>query len=317
MREIGRRIALELRNRYSFTREARMSARKQLQAFRYRDIPVAGKDDAGVRLADRIHRGVPSSVGKIGASELRGLRHFLRLVVSFPKYPTWVRDELLLGPGVFPTDPKALDAFHATYLTALAQVDMIGIWYQQDEDVVVRRNCRSDVEPVSVALLDPISLDRPWTEELRGKKVLVVSPFAASVERQYARRRDVWRAKPSILPDFELKTLRCPLSPALVPPVDRTWFATLDRLAEAVAAIDFDVMLVGAGAYSLPLCAEAKRLGRIGVHLGGTTQILFGILGGRWNGNELVERYANEAWVRPSGDEAPTSRHLVEDGCYW
>jgi len=43
----------------------------------------------------------------------------------------------------------------------------------------------------------------------------------------------------------------------------------------------FDVALIGAGAI-LPFAAFVKSRGRIGIHTGGPTQILFGILGRRW-----------------------------------
>jgi hypothetical protein len=41
-----------------------------------------------------------------------------------------------------------------------------------------------------------------------------------------------------------------------------------------------DLVLVGCGAYSIPLLAWAKEYGKVGIHLGGTIQLLFGIKGG-------------------------------------
>ena len=64
---------------------------------------------------------------------------------------------------------------------------------------------------------------------------------------------------------------------------------------------EFDVLIVGAGAYGLPLAAEAKRMGKVGIHIGGAIQILFGILGHRWE-TEHVEQFGplfNDHWVRP------------------
>ena len=45
---------------------------------------------------------------------------------------------------------------------------------------------------------------------------------------------------------------------------------------------DFDICLIGAGAYGFPLAAYVKRKGKKAVHLGGALQLLFGIKGSRW-----------------------------------
>ena len=79
----------------------------------------------------------------------------------------------------------------------------------------------------------------------------------------------------------------------------------------------FDVAIVGAGAWSLPLTAHARALGRIGIHMGGATQILFGIRGARWDDHPVIAGFYNEAWVRPGPGERPAAHEAVEGGCYW
>jgi chemotaxis response regulator CheB len=73
----------------------------------------------------------------------------------------------------------------------------------------------------------------------------------------------------------------------------------------------------GAGAWSLPLVAHAKSLGAFAIHLGGATQILFGIKGGRWDMHPEVSAFYNEAWTRPSLCETPQGIQKIEGGCYW
>jgi hypothetical protein len=75
----------------------------------------------------------------------------------------------------------------------------------------------------------------------------------------------------------------------------------------------FDVALIGAGAWSLPLAARLKQAGRVAIHLGGDTQLCFGIKGQRWEGYGIY----NEHWVRPSAAETPKNFLLKENGCYW
>ena len=42
---------------------------------------------------------------------------------------------------------------------------------------------------------------------------------------------------------------------------------------------DFDVALIGCGAYGFPLAAKLKTAGKQAIHLGGVLQALFGIKG--------------------------------------
>ena len=82
-----------------------------------------------------------------------------------------------------------------------------------------------------------------------------------------------------------------------------------------IAATEFDIALLGCGAYGLPLAAHVKRLGRKSVHIGGACQVLFGIKGLRWDGHELISRLYNEHWVRPRETERPAGYLAVEAGC--
>ena len=99
----------------------------------------------------------------------------------------------------------------------------------------------------------------------------------------------------------------------MVPPTHRDWFYALEEMKSQMESADFDIALVGAGAWSLPLVAHAKKLGKKGIHLGGTLQLLFGIKGSRF---DRGVRY-NEHWIRPLGDETPANCRLMEEGAYW
>ena len=55
--------------------------------------------------------------------------------------------------------------------------------------------------------------------------------------------------------------------------------------------------------------------GRVGIHLGGATQLLFGIRGKRWDENAKHTPFVTDAWVRPR--ERPDLLSNIEDGCYW
>jgi hypothetical protein len=146
--------------------------------------------------------------------------------------------------------------------------------------------------------------------------VLVVHPFATSIESQLARRQRLF-ADPAVLPDFELVSLCPPQTLAGATQGYDSWLAALDELVGRVAALDFDLALLGCGAYGLPLAAAIKQMRRPALHLGGALQLLFGIRGRRW---QAMPRYAalmNEFWVRPLPQETPAAAYSVDGGCYW
>lgn len=146
--------------------------------------------------------------------------------------------------------------------------------------------------------------------------MLVIHPFRDSIKAQYEKRDLVWGER-KILPEFNLVQIKMPLSNALVPTGFDNWKELLDDIKRQMDAIDYDVAIVGAGAYSLLLTQHAKRSGKIGIHMGGAAQILFGVCGGRWLNNAEASKLFNEHWVRPLPEETPSTSRLVEDGCYW
>jgi hypothetical protein len=166
--------------------------------------------------------------------------------------------------------------------------------------------------------LEPYFHREPWSEALRGLRVLVIHPFEKSIRSQYEKRKQLFK-DPRVLPDFELHTF--PSVQSIGGECSRfaDWFQALEWMEQQIAAIEFDVALIGAGAYGMPLAAFIKRdLGRKAVHLGGATQILFGIKGRRWDDRPAYSQgLYNQDWTRPMEEETPAKAGNIEGGCYW
>ena len=60
------------------------------------------------------------------------------------------------------------------------------------------------------------------------------------------------------------------------------WFEALDYMKVQILKHEFDIALVGAGAYGTPLCLFINSLNKQAIQSGGATQLLFGIIGKRW-----------------------------------
>ena len=233
--------------------------------------------------------------------------------------PFWwdnsIKKNLLCTTGVFPADEETLMHFSRQALEDSRQLDILGSWNARELEL--KRAFYPTAKGVSLVDLEPFFRKEPWSQALEGKKVLVVHPFDATIREQYARRERLFDDA-RILPKFELVTYR-PVQSFLGPKTPyRDWFEALGKMCADIAKIDFDVALLGCGAYGMSLGAFIKRdMGRKAVHLGGVTQVLFGIKGGRYDPNPYYNRLYNDFWVRPSENERPSNFIQHEGGAYW
>ena len=280
-------------------------------------------------IAHCIKSGQPAMIARFGSIELDCLNQIrIQRGGVLQKYITYIkgqRETIGLSPeimskmenntGFFPADIEHLDRFYDTMMEDIKQLDILGSWlyrenFFENELKEVKRIKRFDMEPYFHR--------EPWSRELVGKRVLVVHPFATSIRKQYAKRDKLF-ANPEVLPTFELITYR-PVQ-SIAGNYDKlpfkSWFEALHSMKADISAIDFDVAILGCGAYGFPLAAHIKRMGKQSIHLGGATQILFGIIGRRWETEYNMSPYVNEHWIRPGEDERPDNFDKIEGGCYW
>ena len=262
--------------------------------------------------------GRPFMVGRSGKVELGCVDHFLRVRhTTAPKdYPRSVAFQMSNNAGFFPASNEALDRFSEEYLDAVRHLDAIGVWFNRGESVLARQFCPG-ADLVPLESLEPYYDEDPWSSALAGKTVLVIHPFSESIIENYVRSRRKLFADPRVLPDFELHVMKAVQSIAGEPAEHASWFDALSHMKSGMEAVNFDVCIIGAGAYGLPLAAHAKQIGKMAVHMGGATQILFGIRGRRWDELETVSSLYNDHWTRPKRSETPRQYKKVEGGAYW
>ncbi len=271
------------------------------------------------RVSDLISRNEPLLVARLGSVELSCLRFYLEKRSGKSRgYSRKIRSTMANNAGFFPADDESLDTFAEFYLDLLPQVDIMGVWFNQYEDVICNAYCQN-AELVDLDCFEPFHFSNPWSSMLAGRKVLVVHPFVESIKKQYSEKRHLLFPSPDVLSDFELKTLKTVQSIAGSKVDFPTWFDAYHHMCDEIAKVDFDICIIGAGAYGLPLASFAKQLGKQAIHLGGVTQILFGIKGRRWEREyaDTTAKLFNEHWIRPLASETPANVEKIERGCYW
>lgn len=292
---------------------------------RYYDRPIMGAAAGNALLFELVSTGRPFAAGKIGDTELEVLLKYdaargdTRSFFDAVAHRGHELDFLHLNSGVFPKTRDVVARWAEVYLDALSQLDLLGVWYNSGEDDVIHKYAAGAALTADIAL-EPYYHHPPWTRGLRGKRVLVVTPFAGSIQQQWRRQggEQLFPGNPEVMPSFELSVIRSPFSAGLAPPTHKDWHVALADLQEQMANSDWDIAIVGAGAYSIPLCAHARtKLGRAAVHLGGATQLLFGVRGRRWESHEFIRTLFNEWWIRPLAGETPSGHWRNDGGAYW
>ncbi len=255
----------------------------------------------------------PFAAIRFGAVELSCLNNHEKIELGFKKtYKQPVRYSMKNNAGYFPTDDRSLKRYGDELLSLLPETDFLGISGAHMENYFARYYCPG----ASYILYEGMEpLQGTWTKALRGKKVLVITAFKEDVENQFKRREELFPDDPEILPEMDLKVLQAPVTFAKNEPMSPSFFDELAKIEAEMDQIDYDVLLVGAGAYGSFLALYAKSKGKKGIQTGGATNTLFGILGKRWEQRPHVAKHVNEAWIRPS--DKPEGFENVEGGTYW
>ncbi|WP_212635305.1 hypothetical protein [Pseudozobellia thermophila] len=293
------------------------------------------------RASDLIYKALtkdgPCMIARFGAFELTTVVNYLgvkkqdRNILKFIKGRSiqwWWNKKTLFhmqnNAGFFPPTEEKIAQFCELMLADMKGVDILGSWVANEQYVVGQMKARL----VHLRLLEPFYATKPWTRALQGKKVLVVHPFTETIARQYERRKQLF-ANPDVLPEFaSLGLIKAVQTLGKGDDAFADWFAALEWMKDEIDKHDYDICLIGCGAYGFPLAAHVKRQGKKAVHIGGALQLLFGIKGKRWEDPRYGVRQwgipegfytdlMNEYWVRPGEKERPKTADQVEGACYW
>lgn len=272
-------------------------------------------------IAEMIQSGKPFMVARFGNTELSVMTSVLkrRIFGEIPeneaRFQEWFLNLQELS-GFFPNNSELAETFTDLMLECSKQVDMQAMFHCFMDDYFLTEYMPA-CKVTFLNHIEPWRCKNPWTAALKGKKVLVIHPFEDSIKSQYQKRDELFPGT-DVLPDFELRTLKAVQT--IAGEKDErfdSWFDALEYMFKEAMKIEFDVAIIGCGAYGFPLAAKLKMAGKQAIHMGGVTQILFGIKGRRWVDNPRAGVEFNDAWEYPKENEMPKRCTVVENHCYW
>lgn len=285
---------------------------------------------------DALTSNKPCYIGRVGTVEgaivhnyisIKSKKPYIQKLAEFIKgdarLPWWDTErpvnELMNNAGFFTSNQrptiKELEEFSELYIEGIKNMDICGHFEYYEKFLPFTEECKM----VQLETLYPFFVKDVWSRALKGKKVLVIHPFVDTIKKQYKKREKLF-ANPDILPQYELITIKAVQSIGGCNNEFDNWFEALEHMKKQIIETDFDIAIIGCGAYGLPLASFIKNLGKKAIHLGGGTQLLFGIKGKRWEqqySNSSYRDLFNKHWVYPSDKEKPEVACKVENGCYW
>ena len=219
---------------------------------------------------------------------------------------------------------KNVELFCHMYSLAIANSDALAVW--KNSMIEEQKILMKDHKLVSIysRVLEPfyciLENIKPWSHYLLGKKVLIVNPFVESFQKQLRDGFRMFKDKDIFLEGQEFVFYR-PFVTTAGNHLHRNWLETYKIMRDDISKLDFDIALLGCGGYGLPLCNHIRtKMGKSVIYIGGGLQLLFGVMGKRWENIPLHKKIIKEnntKYVRPSGDEILLNKDRVENGCFW
>ena len=301
---------------------------KTKNSYRRPGLSMTDTNVIQARIFDLLVSDAPCMIARFGSVELQAVvdslfpptwnnaKRFIKGdIPSWGFAPSTIRT-MHINAGFFPPTKAMLNRFGQLMLECIPLVDMLGSWRNEEAFVFPYLQ---HAERVPLYSLEPYYFDNPWTSALEGKKVLVIHPFEDTIQKQHeAGRYELLFANKLLTPSYELLTLKAVQSIAGNKPSEfDDWFQALDWMKAEINKYDFDIAIIGCGAYGFPLAAYVKKIGKKAVHLGGAVQNMFGILSNAAENNKRMATIINDYWIRPSRIETPKGIEKVENSRYW
>ena len=258
-----------------------------------------------------LQKNKPCLITRFGSTEFRIIDHFYtHMQQKNIVYPKKYKEDMKRQAGFFSNTDELLTKYACDTLQILRNVDVFAPWMHFVTKVNEPRIFDEYNKHAKLVTLDALSSDlffvkNPWTRCLEGKKVLVIHPFAKTIQSQYKKRKLLFNGK-EILPEFELYTIKTVQGLGNSEEIKNfdNWFEALESMYRQIDAVNFDIALVSGGAYGMFLANYIKEKGKQAVHVAGALQTFFGIKGQRFENNKVAQ-VMNEYWVYPSDEETP------------
>jgi len=284
--------------------------------------------DSNKKIIELLEKNEPFFISRLGIGDETHIS--LEYLLTNKINPKFLEPNINLN-GVYSKSGNLNDYenFCKIYLNSIYNSDYLACFTFNSRNIINIQNFfvkKYNLKILHSRVLEPfyscLENEKPWSQYLINKKVLIISPFIESFKKQLNNKFQIFKDpnKKIFLDNQEFvfyKTYQTNAGNKL----HNNWFETYNLMVNDINNIDFDIALVSCGAYGLPLCNYIKtKMNKSAIYIGGGLQLLFGVMGERWGNNEMWNRIIREndtKFIKPSGDEIMKNFNKIEGGCYW
>ena len=286
-------------------------------------LDLSGSNDF---IIDLIKKDEPFLIIRLGCEAMSA--HHYQLDISLNKISIEEINMLQKNAGIYWEKDALLVEYCKKYNEAVKNSKALAYiqnahWMEDTQQYYIKKY---ELSCLYSRILEPFycSLDgiKPWTHHLLGKKILIINSFTNTMKDQVKKGFHIFNdlKKRIFLSGQEVKFYKT-FNTVAGNRIHKNWLETFNIMCDDIKKIDFDIALLGCGGYGLPLSDFIyTKMKKSAVYVGGGIQLLFGIMGKRWDGNEMWKKIIDESdskFVRPSKDEQIKNSNIVENSCYW
>jgi len=231
--------------------------------------------------------------------------------------------------GIHITNPGSLMEYTNTYMDAIHRCDLLGTMEEASYQMCAPFYtwCKNNIpnkEIFPACCLEPfyffepciynIGTDGDFSTQIEGKTLLIISSHINTIKQQLSKL-DLIFSPYKIFKNNKFIILKPPMA---IGDASKEWSDHFGPFKESVNKQVFDIALVSCGGYGMPICDYIyTEMKKSCIYMGGALQLLFGIMGRRWENNEVIKKHRNQHWIYPLASDVPLKYKVCEGGCYW
>jgi len=291
-------------------------------------MEIANLRDSNDYVIDLIEKGEPFMICRVGIGVETKMAHIYKEYKRIDPHMKW---HLSNNAGIYISESKErmgdflIELYCKKYIESIEHSNAMAAW---DSAMVEQQQSlrNKDSKLIHSRVLEPFycSMENyePWSRRLIGKKVLIINPFVESFKKQKKNNFHIFKdpIKRIFSEDQEFIFYKS-YQTAAGNMLHDSWLTTYLNMCKDIQELDFDIALLGCGGYGLPLCDFIHtKLGKSAIYVGGGLQLMFGVMGKRWENIPLWKNLIKQNdidFIRPSVDEMLTNMNRIEGACYW
>ncbi len=268
----------------------------------------------------------PFFIGRLSGNEtsLTG-----KLLSNQQQIPDYLLQNMLFVAGIKFISIDDIIKYVTEYHNSIINSQLLGIWdsamyTQAIEYYNILNNIQDNIVQIPAQALEPFYFmnhsSYKWNNIFKNKKVLIISSHKNTIEKQLPYIDKIF-SNNIFDKTTEFHVYKPPQQNGGSHD-NNSWqyhFNIIKNdLKELVKTFDFDIALVSCGGFGMLTSNYIfTELHKSTMYIGGSLQLFFGIKGGRWQSNDIINKSINSYWVNVIESDKPKNVQICEGSAYW